>query len=200
MHTQNRLAATAAVLLAAGLSVPAAHAQWPARAVHVPDAALVARLNAPQRFGPFTLRTPRGYKLTTKVVPARLGQLTEYAMQTPLRKDGTQSVYLLLVAVGRPGNTRVSANTLLDSDVVLLHEPDLVLTPREKVVINGLPVLYRRFHYHFRKGDAIWQQGFQYATTDGHTSAVLMALSQPPDAAADLALLQTATLTLRKAK
>lgn len=167
-------------------------AQWK------PDADLLAQLQPEKTFGAFRLRLPVDYTVEEQDMSTPKARITGYLAKGPTRADGSFPVLMVIVGAAGPGFTTGSAEHLLNGNDVINGQPGLVKSDMQDGEAGGLQLVRQYFKYLLRPGSSRLLHGFQYATTDGQTDAVVAALDPEPYNADSLPLAEAAALTLHR--
>jgi hypothetical protein len=164
-----------------------------------PDADLLAQLQPERSFGAFRLRLPVDYTVEEQDMSTPKSRITGYLAKGPTRTDGSFPVMIIFVGVAAPGLSTGSADGLLNGNQAINGMPGLVKTNMQDGEANGLQLVRQYFKYLLRPGSSRLEHGFQYATTDGQTDAIVAALDPEPYNDTTLPLAEAAALTLHRA-
>lgn len=161
-----------------------------------PDAKLLSQLQPERQFAGYSLRIPIGFTVEEHDPgPSPKGQITQFLVKGPTRPDGTFLAIFVTVGVAAPGFATGSTDALLAGNDVINGKEGLTKSDPQDGMIDGLSVTRQYYKY---PSDSGWIHGFHYATTDGHTDAMVAAMDAEPHNVASLPLAEAAALTLHK--
>jgi hypothetical protein len=164
-----------------------------------PDAKLLSQLQPERQFAGFSMRVPLGFTVEEHDHdPLAAGQITQFLVKGPTRADGTFLAIFVTVGVAAPGFDTGSTDTLLAGNSVINSKEGLTKSEPQDGQTDGLSMTRQYFKYRFDPGSSHWIHGFHYATTDGHTDAMVAAIDAEPYNATSLPLAEAAALTLRR--
>lgn len=186
----------AATLALLALTITIAHAQVPQSHAWTPDPKLLPRLGPPQKFGPFTMRLPKGYTIKTPTETPATGTIIRYDIYGPLHENKWRPGLIVVIATTPTADRTGFAASLLDGMIRRFSNRHLTASPKQNGVANGLKLVRQYYSWHVKPNSGPYVHACQYATVAGHTAIILSGMDVAPYHITTLPLLQTSILTL----
>ncbi len=164
-----------------------------------PDPKLLSQLQPEQHFGPYAMRVPVGFIITSHDHTSNKGLSAIYEMRGPARKDHTYPLVYLLVVSALPGvGVTRTVGQLLDYDKYIPSESGVVKSDIEYSDMGNLSAARQYYKCPLEKDKSLLAHGFHYGTTQITTAALAGAIDVAPYNTDTLPLCEAAIRTLRK--